>query len=162
MTEHIEVRLGSGSIAFVDAVDGPLVVPHRWQELPGRHTSYAKFSKRGGPTILMHRLIIDAPRGVQVDHINRNGLDNRRVNLRLATPGQNNANAKIRSDNTSGYKGVCWSHSRGKIGWYASIHLDGKQRGLGLFDDPWEAAQAYNAAALEQWGEFAFLNERRS
>jgi hypothetical protein len=83
--------------------------------------------------------------------------------LRPATDRQNNANIGLRSNNTSGYKGVVWRkpgrHRTGEVGrWWARISVEGKVRSLGLFDDPVEAACAYNRAALEAFGEFAWLN----
>lgn len=90
------------------------------------------------------------------DHINRNGLDNRRINLRAATAFQNLGNQALRSTNKSGYKGVNWNRLRRK--WQGSIKIHGRSRHLGMFTDPVDAARAYNAAALEAWGEFAWLN----
>jgi AP2 domain len=88
------------------------------------------------------------------DHVNRNGLDNRRENLRPATPSQQGANRDRYSNNTSGYKGV--RQERGK--WRARICLRGKLDHLGYFEVKEDAARAYNKAALEYFGEFAVLN----
>jgi hypothetical protein len=88
-----------------------------------------------------------------LDHENRDSLDDRIENLRTATQGQNLANATLRSDNKSGYKGVTWRAQCRR--WWASIRIDGHTRGLGLFDDPAEAHAVYLAAAVEVWGEFA-------
>lgn len=92
-----------------------------------------------------------------VDHINLNGLDNRRGNLRLCTDGQNKANGRIRRDNTSGYRGVYWNASANK--WQAYISVNSKRLYLGVFSDPWDAAVAYNDAALKHFGEFARINQ---
>jgi hypothetical protein len=102
---------------------------------------------------------MDAPADLEVDHINHNGLDNRRSNLRLATPSQNNANQRPRQDArlTSKYKGVYYDKSRGR--WAATIHVDGRTRGLGRYDTEDAAAAAYDHAAAEVWGEFALLNQ---
>lgn len=91
-----------------------------------------------------------------VDHINGNGLDNRRANLRPATPSQNTANARMPSDNTSGFKGVGWFARTGR--WRAYITYQGRQKHLGYFDIAEEAALAYDAAARELFGEFARPN----
>jgi hypothetical protein len=108
--------------------------------------------------IRLHRLLMNPGPGEQVDHRNHNGLDNRRENLRLATAAQNAANARPKR-NRPGYKGVNW-HKRNQK-WRAYITVDRKYIHLGVFEDPWEAAQAYNTAALEAWGEFACLNEKQ-
>jgi hypothetical protein len=91
-----------------------------------------------------------------VDHKDGNGLNNRRGNLRSCTRKQNAANRRLATNNKSGYKGVHWSKTRHK--WVAQIGVDKKCINLGAFIDPWEAAQAYNTAALIEWGEFALLN----
>lgn len=109
--------------------------------------------------ISLHRIIINAPDGMLVDHANRNSLDNRKCNLRLATRSQNMGN-RISRIGASKYKGVHWRPSMSK--WRAQITAGAKgdkQLKLGNFDTEDEAALAYNAAALEKWGEYAFLNE---
>lgn len=91
-----------------------------------------------------------------IDHKNNVKDDNRIGNLRLATMSQNIANARRRSDNTSGFKGVSWKKRDSK--WCARIRDGNKYRHLGLFTDPADAAKAYDAAAIELHGEFARLN----
>lgn len=97
----------------------------------------------------------EAPPGL-IDHANGNGADNRAKNLRDATPLQNLANTKLPRANTSGLKGVSWRASKGR--WRATIREHGRHRHLGYFDDPLEAAAAYDRAALELHGEFARTN----
>jgi hypothetical protein len=104
----------------------------------------------------MARRIMQAPEGVQVDHKNGNHLDNRRLNLRLATNQQNQCNRGPQCNNTSGYKGVTWHKYDQR--WKAQIWVNQKNHNLGSFDDPVEAAKAYDAAALELHGRFARLN----
>ena len=104
----------------------------------------------------MHRIILNAPKGTMVDHINGNGLDNRKENLRLCTTRENNANQKKNRNNSSGYKGVAKASNCSK--WRAYIRVDGVQRHLGNHNTPEEAARAYDAAAKKHFGEYAHLN----
>lgn len=107
----------------------------------------------------MHRLILGTSVGMEVDHVNGDGRDNRRVNLRLATHSQNMANQRKRRDGISSrYKGV-WYERRRKRPWRAKIKVRGRQVNLGYFETEEEAAYAYNLAALEHFGGFARLNE---
>ena len=108
-------------------------------------------------TVRMHREIMNAPAGLLVDHKNRNPLDNRRANLRLATHSQNMQNrGKFRSNATSQFIGVCLVKKTGK--WKAQIKHQKKYIFLGEFDSEIDAAKAYDAAAIKYHGEFARLN----
>ncbi len=109
-----------------------------------------------GRTIYLHRLVMAAPEGVEVDHVNGNPLDNRRANLRLATRSQNAAN-RPSYRGSSRFKGVCRANTQSPR-WRAWILFEGKSRYLGSYHSEDEAARAYDAAAYEQWGEFAHLN----
>jgi len=109
-----------------------------------------------GRNVRMHRVILGAPPGAEVDHINRNRLDNRRSNLRLATRGENARNCKRNTSNTSGYKGVGFNHLAGR--WAASVVFEGRTFWVGLFGTPQEAAFAYDFAATALHGEFAATN----
>lgn len=104
---------------------------------------------------LMHREIIDIPKGMDTDHINRNKLDNRRKNLRIATRSQNNANQRLNSYNSSGYKGVSWNKTL-KL-WMAYIKVDGK-RHVQWEKNREKAAEKYNQMAKKYFQEFANLN----
>jgi hypothetical protein len=110
-------------------------------------------------TIRMHRMIMGvlSKKNVEIDHINHNGLDNRKENLRVCTSSQNSANTRKRSDNSSGYKGVHW-HKQCKL-WRAQISVNKKMRHIGLFKEPREAAKAYNEAAIKYFGGFAHVNK---
>ena len=99
---------------------------------------------------------MQTPNGMQTDHIDHNGLDNQRENLRICTVAENQRNRKADSDNASGFKGVCFSRKRHK--WYAQITVDRKNMHLGSFDSPEEAARFYDLAALAYHGEFARTN----
>jgi hypothetical protein len=154
-------KVAAGRVALIDEEDFELVAPYRWNVREvwknGHHVSgpYAltSLSRRdhGGkaPTLLMHVLIMGQP---WVDHVNGNGIDNRRSNLRLATPAQNAANRRMRQSGISQYKGVALVKASGR--WIA--HLG--NRHLGVFSSELSAAYAYDLAAREAYGEFAFTN----
>lgn len=133
-----------------------------WKWHYGKKDGYARRGtkiKGKSKTYLIHRLIIDIPIGMQIDHINGNRLDNRRENLRVCTPKQNARNRSLQA-NSSGYKGVNWDKQMKK--WRSKIKIDGKQIFLGLFDNKLDAAKAYDKSAIELFGEFAHPNlERR-
>jgi hypothetical protein len=112
-----------------------------------------------GKKVRMHRLIWEIKNGAippsrEIDHISRDRLDNRIFNLRLATRSENNINAKVRSDNTTGYKGVYYIKGRKKPYW-AHVRKDGKRYGLGMYKTAKEASVAYKNKASELYGEFA-------
>jgi hypothetical protein len=102
----------------------------------------------------MHRQLMRAPEGTGVDHVNDNGLDNRKGNLRLANKSQNAACSRMYLVNTSGYRGVC----RYKDKWMGQIIVRGQRRYLGLFTRSENAALAYDVIAEREFGEFAFQN----
>lgn len=138
-------------ITLVDDGDYELVSQHKWRISALKYTSYA----RANINIYMHRLILDAKKEEWVDHINHNGLDNRRENLRLCTPSQNHMNRRIIKGNSE-YKGVSWDRARRK--WVAYIKVGQQHINLGGFTDETEAAQAYNRAAIKYFGDFACIN----
>lgn len=106
----------------------------------------------------MHRAILNVPDGLLVDHINHNGLDNRKANLRIATLQQNSWNARpaIKNGKPKKYKGVNWDKDKQK--WQANIYIESKLKHLGSFDNEKEAAKVYDTAAKKYRGEYAFLN----
>jgi hypothetical protein len=104
----------------------------------------------------MHRLIMDAPANMQVDHIDGDGLNNTRSNLRLCSNMQNCHNQGVAANNKSGYRGVSWDARRGK--WRAVIMVNGRLRSLGYHATPADAAIAYDSAARQLFGEYARLN----
>lgn len=104
----------------------------------------------------IHQIIMRPPAGMYTDHINGDRLDNRRSNLRFVTPGQNRTNSAAKRTNASGYKGVVRSQFDDR--WVAKIYPDSKPLVIGYFDNPVDAARAYDSKAKELYGEFARTN----
>lgn len=158
-----EIPLTRGHVAIIDLDDLPLVQGMAWQSLVSTSAVYALHSYRspGGPMrqLHMHRLLCFGPGENDprdVDHIDRDGLNNRRANLRPATRGQNMANRRKRAGTTSGYIGVNWHKGSGK--WTARITVDGVRTSLGYYASEIEAARAVDEANVRMRGEFAVLN----
>ena len=100
----------------------------------------------------LHRIIMDEPEGLMIDHINRIPLDNRKDNLRTVTNQQNMMNTGIRSDNTSGFTGVYWDKKKNK--WEARITINGKKKFLGYFKDKQDAINTRKEAEIKYFKEF--------
>lgn len=153
MTKEIAITRGLATLVDDDLYEE--LNRRKWCVKVGQQTVYAC---RGIPRVTMHRQIMNALPGQQVDHINHNGLDNRRENLRICTAAENQQNArKTKHPKSSRYKGVHWSRGREK--WRAMIRMGGRLKHLGYFDSEIDAARSYNEAAKEAWGEFAYLND---
>ncbi len=160
----VQIQLHSarhdGLVALVSVGDEHLLVPYRWRVLQAPQALYAVATDPYGPsgsTVYMHRVIVGASRpNDQVDHINHNGLDNRRDNLRLVTVQQNAMNRVSRKGSSSQFKGVSWDSRERK--WKAATNYQRRTRSLGYFTSEVEAANAYDAAARELYGEYAYLN----
>lgn len=155
-----EITLTQGKVALIDDADLPLVSGFRWHAFrPSKFGCY--YAGTGQPRVYMHRLIMGAAPGEEVDHCNGDGLDNRRSNLRLTTHALNMANQRPRQGTSSRFKGVSRYHrprANGQPCWQAYIKVQGHRRNLGYFDIEEDAARAYDAAALATWGEYARLN----
>ncbi len=153
------IPLTNGQVAIVDAGDYESLIKHSWYALycPTSGTFYAE--RRGGKSghLGMHRVILNAPEGVDVDHADNNPLNNRRYNLRLARTDQNCSNRKLNKNSTSGYRGVSIHTQSGK--WQAKIQVKGEKIWIGFFDTAKEAALEWNKVAILAYGEFAWLNK---
>ena len=140
---HTLIPLPRGRQAIVDSVDYARVADFGWR-LAGRGyvRAYVRGSGRNNcRAVYMHRILLDAPAGVEVDHINHNPLDNRRSNLRLTTRSENMQNRRGPNRNSaSGIRGVSWNKAAGK--WQAQVMVNGKNRGLGYFHKLGDAAMA--------------------
>lgn len=154
----VRITLEHKPVMLVDAEDVELVTragPWRYALCDGK--PYAqRVIRRPDGTWTAERLHTFLTGWPLVDHVNGNGLDNRRANLRAATPGQNQANMRRPRTNTSGFKGVSWFARTGK--WRAYIGFENRQIHLGYFATPEEAARTYDAKAVELYGEFARPN----
>lgn len=160
----MQLPLTQGKYALIDDEDYPRLKDFRWcfHRIEGYAiaTVYGVHPTRprGQTTLVMHRLVLNAPKGTMVDHVNGDKLDNRKANLRLCNRNGNAHNrGQPKTKNKSGFKGVTWHKRLNK--WAARIGLNGEIINLGYFDDPKEAAKSYNKAALLYHGEFARLNK---
>ena len=157
-----KIPLTQGKVALVDDADYERVSKYKWYAWRGgAGPFYARRNVASGrrqqKTVKLHRFILGFPDSF-IDHVNHNGLDNRRSNLRLCTRSQNQQNRLPERGKTSAYKGVNWN-KRNRI-WYAKIKHNGKGFHLGCFRSEVRAAKAYDDAAKENFGEFAYLNFR--
>ena len=158
---RIKSKTHGDKFALVDDEDYNRITEYVWNLNKWGDTFYAirtNHDKNNGlpSTVRMHRSAIFAPAGKSVDHIDRNGLNNQKENLRLCSVSQNQMNTKLRRDNKSGYRGVYWRTKSNK--WNASITINGKQKTIGEYFCLIRAAKAYDDKAREHFGEFASLN----
>jgi hypothetical protein len=161
------IALTKGKVALVDDEDFEALNQLSWQASRSPYSSSwyaARYVYMGGGrknrrcrTEIMHRVIMNALPGTFVDHINHDGLDNRRCNLRLCTKRENRLNSRKTKKGCSKYKGVGWCPRRKR--WTARIKWLGTQKMLGRFEEEEDAAIVYNVAAQLLFGEFAFLND---
>lgn len=136
----------------IDDEDYELFMSRRWYVSENNYV----VSQRQ-PYASLHRLLMNAPEDMSVDHLNGNTLDNRKSNLRICTQFQNMANRKMNLNNKSGYKGVHWDATRSKQ-WAASIGVNNQKINLGSFPEARWAAMAYDLAAQHYFGDYARLN----
>jgi hypothetical protein len=153
--ESLRLPLSQGQFAILDSADYDRAIRHCWHAFQIHRTWYAATSisrKR----VYLHRFVMQPEKGMEVDHINGDGLDNRRCNLRIVSHKQNLRNQRLHVGSTSGFKGVSWDKERRR--WAAHIKYDGKKRFLGRFACREDAARAYNVRAAEVFGDQAALN----
>lgn len=155
-----QIPLTQGKFALVDDEDYERVMRYKWCATRTRRTWYAM--RRAGTrpnrkTIMLHRFILNAPAGVEVDHRNSDGLNCTRGNIRIATHQQNNWNRRKKLNTASRFIGVMFDGERKH--WRAYIRVNGKRKWLGRFKDERLAAIARNSAAVTYHGEFARLND---
>lgn len=144
--------MSSDKYAIVDLSDYPMLSKYTWSVSKGRNTYYA-ITWKGNKFVRMHSLLMNPKERRVVDHINGDGLDNRRKNLRVCTYSENAMNSKVKSSNKSGFKGVYWSNQMGK--WAAQITVMYKTKHLGYFSKIKEAINKRKEAELDFFGEYA-------
>lgn len=150
------VPLSQGKFALIDADDVDVIGSRNWHAVKDDVAYYAFSSDKTA----LHNAIMGKRDGFVVDHINGDGLDNRKSNLRFATMSQNQWNSRIPKSNKTGFKGVRFANwAGGSKKWRAGIHVSGHHKSLGYFESPELAAQAYDDAAIKYFGEFAKLNQ---
>ena len=161
----MKIKLTQGKFAIVDKKDFDFLNQFKWFAYKSDNNFYAKRSViafengiKKTKTIRMHRFILKAKKGQYVDHVNHNGLDNRRKNLRLCSNAENIRNQRKRACNTSGFRGVYWHGQTQK--WIAQIKVNYKGIALGYFENKIDAAIAYDKAAIKFHKKFAMTNKK--
>jgi len=157
-----KIKLSQNQFALVDDEDFEKLNNRKWSAKFDNHTNkfyaYGHLDKKNNyKSILMHRFIMGFPTNKQIDHINKDTLDNRKINLRIVTNAQNQANRWKNKKCSSKYKGVIYLSKINK--WYSRICFAKKSYNIGIFNSEEEAGLAYNKKAKELFGEYACLNK---
>ena len=157
--KYCKITLTQGQFTKVDPEDFLWLSQDKWRCQTRPHSCYAIRNGRTGKKrkhIWMHREIMKTPKHLVCDHINRDGLDNRKKNLRNCTAMENLLNRGPYKNSLSKYKGVSWKNKKKK--WEVAITKADCCKYLGSFESEIEAAKAHDAAAKILHGEFAYLN----
>jgi hypothetical protein len=149
-----QIPLTRGAVALVDECDAEIVLRYRWHSMRRPNGILYARTDVMGKSVLMHRIIMGCSSPNVIDHVDGDGLNNQRANLRICTQQMNCGNARKRVSGASIYKGIF----RHRAKWQASIGCDGKVVHLGTFESEMDAALAYDAAAREAFSTFAALN----
>jgi hypothetical protein len=157
MSQTMEIPLTQGKFAKIDNEDYDLIKNHKWCYNKGYAKTAITLSNGKQKLLSMHRVILGLTDSkIQCDHINHDGLDNTKKNLRPCTHQQSHMNKSSAKNSSSKYLGVSWHKNKDK--WQSSIMFNNKQIHIGIFHNEEEAAKAYNNKAKELFGEFANLN----
>lgn len=149
------IPLGHNHFSKVDASDFEFL--NRWNWAMNNYGYAVRKDEVTKESIQIHRLLMPPPEGKQIDHINRDKLDNRRRNIRFATVWENSGNVEKRGMGTSKFKGVSRSARDGRWIVFAK-DLNGRSKNLGRYSDEITAAAVYNEYAKNKWGQFACVN----
>lgn len=156
----IEIPLRDGLVALIDEADADLIQGWKFHLVPLKRLNYARGSTPSEKMKYLHRIIMNAPDGMEVDHINHNGLDCRRENLRIVSHQQNMRHRRMNHNTNCPYTGVRIAGSSGK--WTSRIKINGVHLYLGTFDTPEQALRVRNAKAIELFGEFAMVQDEKA
>lgn len=157
-----KINLTQDKVTIVDDEDYVYLIQWKWfyhiDKKSGR-TGYAYANDRVNNkpiSLRMHRLIMQPPIDMEVDHINGNGIDNRKMNLRICSHKDNSRNLRTKKINKSGYRGVFYDNERCK--WTAQIKINYKSTFIGRYNSKEDAAIAYDMAAIKHFGDYANTN----
>lgn len=153
----IQREFTGGEILLLDEADAWVLDQYSLAVDRKKTNTYIRTTRKGPGAAkqgrgYLHRILMDCPEDMQVDHVDGNGLNNTRANLRIASPSQNVHNKGMCHNNTSGYKGVYWSRERNR--WFAKIVVSGREFKRGYFHNVHDAALAYASLAEQKMPEF--------